>query len=296
MLTAAKKYGLLALIVVAIVWFLYVAIESTSFQICIADKENKQTDQSTEKQPSEVLRSFIVSARVRTDCVSNFLYDNRDAVTAIATAFISIFTFTLWRSTDRLWATAKDQIAAAENASKIQSTDMQASIAVANKAADAAKQSADAVVSQLRAYASVTAASIHGFQQDGPICLKIRIENRGQTPAYGLTHDGGFTLREADVSRFKGDLWPPERNMLLSKATLPPGVIRHASMDVPIPLSPDAKAAIRDGTLALFAYGEIRYSDAFGNPRKSTYRLMYGGSAPVTNDQLTICEEGNCED
>jgi hypothetical protein len=177
-----------------------------------------------------------------------------------------------------------------------QSRDMKSSIAVADKAANAAVASADAVVSQLRAYVSITAASIQGFQQNGHIRLNVRIENRGHTPAYELTHDGGFTLREADVSRFKGDLWPPERNMLLSKATLPPGVIRHAFTDVSRPLSPDAKAAIREGTLGLFAYGEIRYRDVFGNSHISTYRLMYGGYAPVTDDQLTICEEGNYED
>jgi hypothetical protein len=63
-------------------------------------------------------------------------------ITAIATGTIGYFTFTLKASTDRLWTAAKGQIAAAENAAKIQSADMQASIAVADKAANAARKSA----------------------------------------------------------------------------------------------------------------------------------------------------------
>jgi hypothetical protein len=99
MLTTAKKYGWLALITVISAWLLYVAAASTSFQICTADKENKQTEQSSEKNSSEVLRSLIVSARVKTDCIFVFLYDSRDALTAIATVFIALFTCTLYLAT-----------------------------------------------------------------------------------------------------------------------------------------------------------------------------------------------------
>ena len=165
---------------------------------------------------------------------------------------------------------------------------------VSNKAANAAKASADAVVSQLRAYVFVTAARIHGFEQDGPPRLQIRISNRGQTPAYRLTHKHGITYREASVSRFRGDLFPPDEEAPISVATLAPGIIQDAFIDVP--LTPEHKATIRNGTHALFAYGEIRYNDAFGKQRTSNYRLMYGDGPPLANDQFTICEEGNTED
>jgi hypothetical protein len=99
MLTATKKYGSLALVTVVSAWLLYVAVGSTSFQICVADKENKQPEQASEKHSSEVLHSLIVNARVKTYCACVFLYDRRDAITAIATAFIALFTLTLWRAT-----------------------------------------------------------------------------------------------------------------------------------------------------------------------------------------------------
>jgi hypothetical protein len=160
--------------------------------------------------------------------------------------------------------------------------------------AGAARDTANAVVVQMRAYASVTAARIHGFEGDGPLRLHIRIANRGQTPAYDLTHEHGFTIREASANRFRGDLWPPERDPPLSKGTLAPGTITDAFIHMP-PLRPDGKDAVREGTHGLFAYGEIRYKDAFGKLRFSTYRFMYGGGAPLTDDQFVICEEGNTE-
>ena len=173
---------------------------------------------------------------------------------------------------------------------------LRTSVVATEKTAAAAKASADAVVTQLRAYASVTAATIRGFEQDGPLRIQIRISNRGQTPAYELTHEHGFTRGTASVSRLKGDLWPPERDVSLSKVTVPPGVIKDAFIDIDEPLSPEVKSSIRDGTHGLFAYGEIRYKDGFGNPRVSNYRLMYGGGPPIIDGQFTVCEEGNYED
>jgi hypothetical protein len=114
-----KKYGWWALIALVGAWLLYVAWGSSSFQECIAHKENQQTEEQTEKGASKFLRSFIVVARIRTDCFVTFLYDSRDAITAVATAFIAFFTFTLWSSTSGL-----------VEAAKIQSRDMKASIAV----------------------------------------------------------------------------------------------------------------------------------------------------------------------
>src|SRR5262249_5556001 len=92
---AVRKYLWFALIAAVSVWILYVAWNSTSFQACIADKQSQQSQESL----SELSRFFEMKARVGTDCLFVFLYQSRDAVTAVATAFIAIFTLTLW------WAT-----------------------------------------------------------------------------------------------------------------------------------------------------------------------------------------------
>ena len=90
-----RKYLWFALIAAVSVWILYVAWNSASFQACIANKQSQQSQENL----SELLRFFEIKARVGTDCFFVFLYDSRDAVTAVATAFIAIFTLTLW------WAT-----------------------------------------------------------------------------------------------------------------------------------------------------------------------------------------------
>jgi hypothetical protein len=116
MLIVAKKYAWLALLAVVSAWFLYVADASTSFQTCSADKENKQTEQSAEKNFPEVLRPFIVSARIKTDCIFVFLYDSRDALTAIATVFIALFTYTLYRATTEQASLTREALETTERA------------------------------------------------------------------------------------------------------------------------------------------------------------------------------------
>lgn len=94
-----RKYLWFALIAAVGVWILYVAWSSTSFQACLADKQSQQSQQQSKESFSEFSRVFEMKARVGTDCLFVFLYESRDAVTAVATAFIAIFTLTLW------WAT-----------------------------------------------------------------------------------------------------------------------------------------------------------------------------------------------
>jgi hypothetical protein len=69
------------------------------FQTCIADKQSQQSQEQSKEGLSEFSRLFEMKARIGTDCLFVFLYDSRDAVTAVATAFIALFTLTLW------WAT-----------------------------------------------------------------------------------------------------------------------------------------------------------------------------------------------
>jgi hypothetical protein len=77
-----------ALIIAVLAWLTYSASELGSVQDCVASKKSQET-----------VRWLEVSARIRTQCLGVFLYDNREAVTAIATTVIAIFTLTLWWST-----------------------------------------------------------------------------------------------------------------------------------------------------------------------------------------------------
>ncbi len=187
MLTTAKKYGLLTLIALVIAWLLYVAVESTSFQICIADKEDKQPKESAEKNSLEVLGSLVWSARVKTDCIFVVLDENRDAITAIATAFIAIFTFTLWRSSDKLFIVTKESADAATMSAK-----------AAKKSAEVAEKS---LVIATRPRFTIPPPELHETQH-----ISFSIANRGgvaiidrvDASVQATRGCGGFTVTRPD--------------------------------------------------------------------------------------------------
>ena len=117
------------------------------------------------------------------------LNDYGVAITALATVAIGAFTLTLKLSTDKLWKAAKDQITAAENAAKIQSADMNASIAIAKEAAEAAKLYAQAAIGVELPRLLVSKVEFPTEQaKSGLYKICITITNYGRTPAY-LTHE-----------------------------------------------------------------------------------------------------------
>ena len=90
----------LGLLVLA--WLGYTVHQSVFFQECLASKQAQHANEQGEKGFPEFARPYVVGSRVETECLFSFLYDSRDAVTAVATVFIALFTFTLWWATSSL--------------------------------------------------------------------------------------------------------------------------------------------------------------------------------------------------
>jgi hypothetical protein len=111
--------------------------------------------------------------------------------------------------------------------------------------------------------------------------------------------ESGVTIREAEISSFKGDLRPDDYKVgHMSKAALARNGIFGGSNIIPaLHLSSEVKAAIRNGSHAIFAYGKVTYRDSLKNPHTTTYRLMFGGP-PGAHSQgnFVVCEEGNDSD
>jgi hypothetical protein len=100
-------------VVIAILFGCWILGTSSSFQSCIIKQAATNTEQSKENPPPFTLAvSNIAAIYVR--CTSHLIYEYRDAATAIATGFIALFTFTLWRSTYKLWAAGEKQLTAAQ--------------------------------------------------------------------------------------------------------------------------------------------------------------------------------------
>jgi hypothetical protein len=64
---------------------------------------------------------------------------------------------------------------------------------------------------------------------------------------------------------------------------------------MPNPLTPEEVQGLRDGTMAIYCYGEVRYRDVFKKAQWTRYRAMYSihsGIIGIGTD-LIYCEEGN---
>jgi hypothetical protein len=144
---------------------------------------------------------------------------------------------------------------------------------VSNKAANAARVSAAAVVSQLRAYTSikVTEGMPPRFDPETGPWVALTIRNNGQTPAYEmvqwlriavgpLNHEGELPGAEDDV--------PPH------PMTLAPATEIQIVSEGPVP-APGVAAAFAQGQMAAYVYGEINFVDAFKISRYHRFRYTY---------------------
>jgi len=193
------------------------------------------------------------------------------AITALATIAIAWFTWTLRRSTDKLWDASDQQLRLSETTAE----------------------------RQLRAYVFVSSAKVTYVTDDGGGIPEahVFIKNSGQTPAYKVQNVSGFAF----------DKWPVPANLNLivtdqefSAAAKTMTNLASGSCETSIisskldkPLPGEDRAALSRGEIVIFVYGEIRYIDAFGKKRWTKYRLMMGGPAGARGGQLVGCEEGN---
>jgi len=197
------------------------------------------------------------------------LWDNadRNGVTAVAAIVIALFTWTLWRSSEKMWS-------------------------VANAAANAAKRSADALVaaeqSQLLAICEITNIThILGERHDAPgsgevptgerALVQYVLKNYGKTPAVlkEISHDLQHWSNPPDELRYL-----PIRTMPKERAVVAGGSSEPLQCILVAPLTDAAAATIRTGDSFLWLYGRVVYDDAFGREREHRflyrYRMGYG--------------------
>jgi hypothetical protein len=173
-------------------------------------------------------------------------------------------------------------------------------VKVSEKAAAAAKESADAVVSQLRAYVFIKTAELANLDEPEPVTASVVLRNSGQTPAFRVNAWGGISYRPFPLTVPLPTRESPG-GTTGSVADLAPGTDMHQIYDIP-PLSEQQREALRAGTAAIYVYGDIRYVDAFKQERFCRYRYIFGGNMgtriAVTDDGrrvgiVTPTPEGN---
>jgi hypothetical protein len=145
---------------------------------------------------------------------------------------------------------------------------------------------------QLRAYVFPDQANLIWQGSGKPTVAEIGIKNSGQTPAYRLSSSTAVVVGDFPL---QGDLRVPP--MPDKHTVVPPNGSYALSIPMDQPLTGDQLTAIRRGTQAIYAYGDISYVDAFEECRMTRYKFYYTGSGADVGGKvgLTYLDEGNSE-
>jgi hypothetical protein len=200
-----------------------------------------------------------------------FLWDHADhnAVTAFAALTVAMFAWMLWRSSEKMWR-------------------------VTNLAANAAKQSADALVAaeQAQLLTIVEVSNIPHIlgelgKHDHPGSREIAVgerasvqyilKNYGKTPAVlkEISHELQHWNHPPDQLRYF-----PVRTMPKERAVVAGGSTEPLQCILVAPLTAEGATTIRTSDSFLWLFGRVIYDDAFGREREHRflyrYRIGYG--------------------
>lgn len=182
------------------------------------------------------------------------------------------------------WSAAKWARRAAEETKRtadlaeLASKDSEAALTSALKSAEAAERQVsiaeDTAQRQLRAYVTVD----HPYINNGPcegIVLEYRITatNDGVTPAKDFQWASKFTI--AFDEEAEEELKLPWDGVERSTAIVGAGKSVHMHGRLPSAITAEYQRRLEDGTARIWAVGEIRYQDIFGQACHTQYRGYY---------------------
>lgn len=190
------------------------------------------------------------------------------------------------------WQAWETRRAAKATALSVAAIDRQAGImerqtAATEKAAEAAKVSADAAIStvaqmretaerQLRAYVNVSSASLKFETPDVPV-VQVHFRNFGQTPAYECH---GWIGTQLGPHPLPWDTPSPDKSTLqMGKEEIAPCRISIYSIPHNPPIAGELLPLLGTARCTLYVFGAVFYKDAFGHDRCTNFRLLFGGRA-----------------
>jgi hypothetical protein len=213
-------------------------------------------------------------------------------ITALATVAIAGFTYTLKRSTDRLWEAGKKQLEHAKNEAMTaafnrigEAARLNEQVNIARQSAEAAKQAADAAVAAERARFYVVLD--HNFLEcinraaawDGPIDQEerplpmdaqpmagIRFKNYGKTPGIVIEVTTGIAYSETAPDPVWDVKVVNENIIAADELTEKFGTIINGQMTMA-----QAKK-VRSGGGNIWVFGSVDYDDVFGE--RQTHRFF----------------------
>jgi len=208
---------------------------SPRFQQCVSQHSQNDSANPAEKFPSGL--GAELTAYVQ--CTGDFIDANDGAITALATAIIAAFTFTLWRATSEQSRLTRTAISDARESNK----------------------------RELRAYISVVVGGAD--YQDRETNFKFAgypiLKNNGRTPAYNIKYwSKAEIIPDALIENYQFQITPTQE---LSQASIGPGEDRILTCIVPEFVNYAEVSDIKIGKgKALWVWGRLHYEDAFGDP------------------------------
>jgi hypothetical protein len=182
------------------------------------------------------------------------------AITAVATAFIGWFTYTLWRSSEKMWIATQNTLRHAERTAE----------------------------RQLRAYVHPRKPRIVGLFDGGEIKVACEIQNFGQTPAYELVCTAtAFTSTDPP-----GTIIVPGAIGPVSQLDLGPGGSITITQSIR-QLSELEIEEIKSGKKVIYFSGNIAYRDTFKDRQTATFLLMKSRRTGLEGDSMAVCPIGN---
>lgn len=189
------------------------------------------------------------------------------AIAALAAVAVAAFTFTLWRSTEKLWEAAENQRRDGRKA-------IAASIASARAALKQVRLSERNSEMELRAYVEIDHVSYdkNPTDDDAPWVIQIVVKNFGRTPANDVTV---ATESFLGIKQDENEIFNLSDSAYVSpKIRIPPQhlqtVRRPAEID---PGLTGFQKASESGDLS-YIWGSVSYSDVFGNNHSFTFQFL----------------------
>jgi hypothetical protein len=189
------------------------------------------------------------------------------AVAALAGIAVAVFTWTLWQSTEKLWAEAREQRRDARRGTY-------AALVAARAARASVTHAKESAAAELRAYLTVDEGKLFNVGTDEPWYAVVKIRNGGSTPA-----------KKVRIScSIEGDDFPIQKEMLPIPegegegwGILGPGAEYTLRPSMKEPVGSAKTIAMMSGNAIVWVAGRVLYEDIFGEPRWMTFRLFAGG-------------------
>jgi hypothetical protein len=198
--------------------------------------------------------------------VDRFTDEHHDSIIALGTIIIAMFTFTLWRSTRKLWEAAEQQ-----------RRDMLRSIMAAETSANAAKRSADLIPNIERPYVLISSITVE-FTFNAAIGrsipnITITFHNYGRTPA----NSDEMIIVTRILGQEPGDIGTfnprDDPNLIAFEREIIIGADKTFACNslCSDTIGDDNNHDFIKGTISLYCFGKIKYRDIFSDGHETIF-------------------------